>query len=66
LHAIKAKASVFDVKLKRIKITTKVQPVPESPLIERKSIKDLQSMYNNQNVSSTDLLINREVEFLED
>jgi hypothetical protein len=43
-----------------------VQQKAHSPVIEKKSIKDLQSMYNSQSVSTTDLLINREVEFLED
>ncbi len=57
---------MFDVKLKRIKITTKVQQKAHSPVIEKKSIKDLQTMYNSQSLSTTELLINREVEFLED
>jgi hypothetical protein len=55
LVLIKAKANAFDVKLKRIKINTAVKKIaPNSPVGAGLSIKELQSKYNKEGVSSTD------------
>jgi len=64
---IKAKASAFDVKLKKIKINTNVRKTgPSSPVGAGLSIKELQAKYNKQGVSSTDSAIDRTVEIVED
>ena len=67
LAMIKAKASAFDVKLKKIKIKTveRKHAEPESPS-GSVSIKDLQARYNKDAIASTDVKIDRVVEVVEE
>jgi hypothetical protein len=67
LAMIKAKASAFDVKLKKIKIKTveKKRVEPESPS-GSVSIKDLQARYNKEGIATTDVQIDRVVEVVEE
>lgn len=67
LHKIKAKASAFDVKLKRIKVVKKKsQRRANSPTAKPLSIKELQARYNKEGTESTEVAIDRTVEFVEE
>lgn len=66
LHLIKAKASAFDVKLKKIKISTTVRKVNPSSPVGSVSIKDLQAKYNKDGTATTDVQIDRTVEVVEE
>ena len=67
LHLIKAKASAFDVKLKKIRVVKKAPPKANSSSpVGSVSIKDLQAKYNKDGTASTEVSIDRTVEVVED